>query len=147
MGRRCSAVVLPFCEDSAHGVVRNEIPVSFGSLEFHREPTRVTENPSLGARSYALEETYRTVSGEPVSPPTVENRTVTGQLTPSRNMSARQRSSRLSVHSHTPCAPEPLAWTTRSGMLSIFSYRNKVQKMDVPLAIEMREQIDEVEVL
>ena len=76
----------------------------------------LTEKP-LGSRAQ---------SGEPDSPPTVENRAVTEHSFPSLlKISAKQRSSRGLVHLKTPCAPLPLAWTTLSGILSRSKWESK----------------------
>lgn len=52
-------------------------------------------------------------SKEPDSPPTVENRTMSGDSFPSLlKVSARQRPLRSLVHFMAPWAPLPLVWTT-----------------------------------
>lgn len=84
----------------------------------------------------------------PVSPPTVENRMVIGALTPWRNISATQRSEKSFVHSQIPWAPEPLAWTTRSGILPYeLGATRRDRRRHSPLPIEVREEVDQVEIL
>lgn len=63
--------------------------------------------------------TSRTVSAEPLLPCTVEKRRKTGVVREvSVSTPADVTSSRLSYTLKWPCAAAPLAWTTRSGILS-----------------------------
>lgn len=111
-GRR-RLMLVPTTETFLTSVVTNKVPsVSLATSSCsHQLPSAVlnlTANPR-GSRA---------LSDEPDSPPTVEKRMVMGHFVPFLKRFASDRSSRLSVHSHSPWAPDPLAWTTRSGIRS-----------------------------
>lgn len=85
-------------------------------LNFTAKPRGSLESQSC-EKPQQPRQTHRARSGLPLSPPTVEKRTVIGHCTPFWNKFATETSSSPSVHSKYPCAPDPLAWTTRSGIL------------------------------